>query len=202
MYLPIGNGTCCCYYCNFCFLFLPLPWFLCVLCVRLCWYSGRKSKSTCSAWPIDGKRGEVNRVRSSFSTFFLHFQFSLSTGRRVGGGERDGRNLCIVRLFTFNVLRTFLTLLLSFFLFLQILSICAFYVFSSYDFEYTRHIHSHTRKLMKETKEKMAAHAKNIHTPIDTLEVVCVCPFFCIFLHLYWPLFYENFWRDLILAPS
>lgn len=147
-------------------------------------------------------KGGDNRVRSSFSTFFLHFQFSLSTGRRVGGGERDGRNLCIVRLFTFNVLRTFLTLLLSFFLFLQILSICAFYVFSSYDFEYTKHIHSHTHKLMKETKEKMAAHAKNIHTPIDTLEVVCVCPFFCIFLHLYWPLFYENFWRDLILAPS
>lgn len=79
MYLPIGNGTCCCcYYGNFCFLFLPLPfWFLCVLCVRLCWYSGRKSKSTCSAWPIDGKRGEI--IGSDppslpfFSTFSFHF---------------------------------------------------------------------------------------------------------------------------------
>lgn len=40
------------------------------------------------------KEGEVNRVRSSFSTFFLHFQFSLSARRRVGGGERDGRDLC------------------------------------------------------------------------------------------------------------
>lgn len=95
----------------------------------------------------------------------------------MGGGERDGRDLCIVRLFTFNVLRTFVTLFVSFFLFLQILSIRAFYVFSSYDFEYTRHTHthSHIHKLMKETKEKMAAHAKNIHT----LEVVCVSVFFC-----------------------
>lgn len=102
----------------------------------------------------------------------------------MGGGERDGRDLCIVRLFTFNVLRTFVTLFLSFLLFLQILSIRAFYVFSSYDFEYTRHTHTHsqTHKLMKETKEKMAAHAKNIHT----LENVCVCPFFffCFFFAL------------------
>lgn len=113
----------------------------------------------------------------------------------MGGGERDGRDLCIVRLFTFNVLRTFVTLFLSFLLFLQILSIRAFYVFSSYDFEYTRHTHTHIHKLMKETKEKMAAHAKNIHT----LEVVCVCPFF--FALVLAP-FYENFWRDLILAPS
>lgn len=199
-YLPIGNGTCCCcccYYGNFCFLFLPSPfWFLCVLCVRLCWYSGRKSKSTCSAWPIGGNRGEVNRVRSSFSAFFLHFRFSLSARRRVGDGERYGRDLCIVRLFTFNVLRTFVTLFLSFLLFLQILSIRAFYVFSSYDFEYTRHTHTLTHtQTYERAKEKMAAHAKNIHT----LEL-CVCVRF--FLHLYWPLFYENFWRDLILAPS
>lgn len=33
-------------------------------------------------------------------------------------------------------------------------------------------------KLMKETKEKMAAHAKNIHT----LEVVCVSVFFALVL--------------------
>lgn len=202
MYLPIGNGTCCCcYYGNFCFLFLPLPfWFLCVLCVRLCWYSGRKSKSTCSAWPIDGKRGEIIGSDPPSLPFFSTFSFHFLLG--VAWVVEKEMEECIVRLFTFNVLRTFLTLLLSFFLFLQILSICAFYVFSSYDFEYTRHIHSHTHKLMKETKEKMAAHAKNIHTPSHTLEVVCVCPFFCTFLHLYWPLFYENFWRDLILAPS
>lgn len=60
--------------------------------------------------------------------------------------------------------------LTSFFLFLPILSLCAFYVFSSYDFEYTRHTHAHTLiKVTRLVKEKNGrARQKYTHTNTHT----------------------------------
>lgn len=64
------------------------------------------------------KEGEVNRVRSSFSTFFFS-AFSFHFLRGVAWVvEKEMEEIYVgVRLFTFNALRTFLALLLSFFLF-------------------------------------------------------------------------------------
>lgn len=148
-YLPIGNGTCCCcccYYGNFCFLFLPSPfWFLCILYVRLCWYSGRKSKSTCSAWPIGGKRGggksgQILLLCLFFPTFGFHFLRGVAWVVEKEMEEIYVSYVCLHSTFYAHLWLYFFL----FFLFLQILSIRAFYVFSSYDFEYTRHTHTLT----------------------------------------------------------
>lgn len=190
-YLPIGNGTCCCcrcYYGNFCFLFLPSPfWFLCVLCVRLCWYSGRKSKSTCSAWPIGGKRGggksgQILLPYVFFSTFGFHFLRGVAWVVEKEMEEIYVSYVCLHSTF-------YAHLWLYFFLSFCFYKFCQFalFTFSPLMTSSTLGTHTltHTHELMKETKEKMAAHAKNIHT----LEVVCVSVFF---LHLYWPLFFTK----------
>lgn len=201
-YLPIGNRTCCCcccYYGNFCFLFLPSPfWFLCVLCVRLCWYSGRKSKSTCSAWPIGGNRGEVNRVRSSFSTFFFStfgFHFLRGVAWVV---EKEMEEIYVSYVCLHSTF--YAPLWLYFFLSFCFYKFCQFalFTFSPLMTSSTLGTHTHTHKhtnLWKRLRKKWPRTPK-IYTHLK----LCVCPFF--FCTCTGPFFYENFWRDLILAPS
>lgn len=140
-----------------------------------------------------GKSGQILLLYVFFSTFGFHFLRGVAWVVEKEMEEIYVWYVCLHSTF-------YAHLWLYFFLSFCFYKFCQFapFTFSSLMTSSTlgTHTHSHIHKLMKETKEKMAAHAKNIHT----LEVVCVCPFF--FCTCTGPFFYENFWRDLILAPS
>lgn len=146
------------------------------------------------------KEGEVNRVRSSFSTFFSPLSvFTFCEASRGLWRKRWKRSMKVYVCLHSTLYAHFWGYFCLSFCFNKFCQF-ALFTFSTLTTSSTLSTHTHTHTALWKRLRKKWPRTPKIYTHLKLC--VCVRFFLLYFFALVLAPFYENFWRDLILAPS